>query len=301
MRDTRRSRRSSGEPGRWRTRTGISRLELAAAAAAVVVLAGLVVAEPAILEAPFENVRTVGFVLAGTIGAGVALAVMLRVGVPAPIRLLVLGVPFVAVSWWLVSPFFVDDVVDDDFETSIELATRSSAPTGDGPVSVATTVDRTGAAPVSELPRPAGTTAPASTGGSGAVLEGPVPPDAPADPATEAEPGPALLGAGRFVGLAGHEGTGDAGIFRLADGSHVLRLENLDIQNGPDLRLYVVPGADQTSPVDGSLYLGELRGNVGDLTYPLAVDVVPTVGPWTVLVWCEAFSVEFVGASISIT
>lgn len=34
-------------------------------------------------------------------------------------RLLVLGVPFVAVSWWLLSPFFIDDVVNEDFTTSI--------------------------------------------------------------------------------------------------------------------------------------------------------------------------------------
>jgi hypothetical protein len=48
---------------------------------------------------------------------------------------------------------------------------------------------------------------------------------------------------------------------RLDDGSHVLRLEHLDIQNGPDLHLYVVPGAVQTCPGEGSLYLGPLRGN----------------------------------------
>jgi hypothetical protein len=109
-----------------------------------------------------------------------------------------------------------------------------------------------------------------------------------------------LLGAGSFVGLAGHNGTGDAGIFRVEGGAHVLRLENLDIDNGPDLRLYLLPGADQVSPGDGAVYLGELRGNVGNLTYDLPAEFVPAPGAWTVLVWCEAFAVEFVGATLAI-
>ena len=57
------------------------------------------------------------------------------------------------------------------------------------------------------------------------------------------------------------------------------------------LRLYVVPGVDQTDLTGDSLYLGELRGNVGDQTYDLPEDFSLTAGSWTVLVWCEAFSV----------
>jgi len=108
------------------------------------------------------------------------------------------------------------------------------------------------------------------------------------------------LGAGGLVGLAGHDGTGQAGIFRTAPDVHVLRLEELDIDNGPDLRLYVIPGADQVTPTEGAHYLGPLRGNVGSLTYDLPVEFQPTPGPWTVLVWCEAFDVEFVGATLTI-
>ena len=125
-------------------------------------------------------------------------------------------------------------------------------------------------------------------------------PSQPAPPATTVPAGPVLLGAGSFKGLAGHDGTGDAGIFRTGEGAHVLRLENLDIDNGPDLRLYVLPGAEQVTPGDGSVYLGALRGNVGELTYELPAEFVPSSGPWTVLVWCEAFAVEFVGATLQI-
>lgn len=67
---------------------------------------------------------------------------------------------------------------------------------------------------------------------------------------------PTLRGAGNLVGLAGHDGTGDAGVFVLEDGSQVLRLENFEIEYDPDLRLYLVPGADQTDPTQDALYLG---------------------------------------------
>lgn len=241
----------------------VTRLEWIVAAVAAVVLGALAVAEPDVLEAPFENARTVAFTFGGTAAAAIALVVMVRLRVRPLVRIVVLGVPFVAVTWWLLSPFFLDDVVDDEFTTTIADAQAN------GPDAAAA---EPGAPPV------------------------PTPSSAPEAPA-----GPTLRGAGRFVGLAGHEGSGDAGFFVLADGSHVLRLENFDIENGPDLRLYVVPGADRTDLTDDSLYLGELRGNVGDQTYDLPADFSLTPGDWTVLVWCEAFAVEFVGATVTVT
>jgi hypothetical protein len=80
----------------------------------------------------------------------------------------------------------------------------------------------------------------------------------------------------------------------------VLRFEQFDIQNGPDLRVYLVPGVDQTALAEGNIYLGRLRGNVGDQTYELPAGTTLSPGPWTALVWCEAFSVEFVGATMQL-
>lgn len=254
-------------PGRPRTTkvrllARVSRLEWVTAAVSAVVLAGLVIAEPDVLEAPLENTRTVVFTFGGTALAAVVLLVMLQLRVHPVLRVLALGVPFVAVSWGLLSPFFIDDVVNDEFITSI----------GD-------------ASPVPE------TMADPDLG----------PPHSPSSTAAPPPGRPTLRGAGQFVGLAGHDGRGDAGFFAVDDDSQVLRLENFDIENGPDLRLYVVPGADQTDPTDDSLYLGELRGNVGDQTYDLPGDFSLTAGSWTVLVWCEAFSVEFVVATVAVT
>ena len=62
-----------------------------------------------------------------------------------------------------------------------------------------------------------------------------------------------------------------------------------------------MPGADQTSLAPGSIHLGALKGNVGDQTYdlPPGTELVP--GHYTALVWCEAFTVEFVGATLTIS
>lgn len=87
-------------------------------------------------------------------------------------------------------------------------------------------------------------------------------------------------------------------MFRLPDGAAVLRFENFDIENGPDLRVYLVPGADRRN-LDGAVYLGALRGNIGNQTYDIPGGVDLT-GPWTALVWCEAFSVEFVAATMQL-
>ena len=266
----------------------ITRLEIIIGALIAAVMLLLVLIEPNILEAPFENERTLLFTVGGTALAAIAFVAMLWFRVPAVVRVIVLVVPFVIVNWWLISPYFVDDTVDEDFSTSI--SEQSAAP------------------PVTDAPPP---TEPiqddqAGTSSEPAAQEEPVQQEPPTtgEP-TEAEPppppsGPVLLGAGQFVGLAGHSGTGDAGLFQNPDGTLVLRFENFDIENGPDLEVYLVPGPDQTSLPEGSIPLGALKGNIGDQNYelPPGTDLAP--GAYTALVWCEAFSVEFVGATIVI-
>jgi hypothetical protein len=54
------------------------------------------------------------------------------------------------------------------------------------------------------------------------------------------------------------------------------------------------------SPGDG-VHLGSLKGNVGNQTYDIPREFEVGPGPWTALVWCEAFTVEFVGASMIVS
>ena len=249
----------------------------------------LVIIEPNILEAPFQNWRTLLFTFGGTALAAIAYLAMLRFRVPPVVRVVVLVVPFLIVNWWLLSPYFVDDVVDDDFSASIS-EQAATEPAADPAPPADTSSDGAAASDDSTASDAPTTTAPPST--EQPADEDPTPPPAPT--------GPVLLGAGMFVGLAGHEGTGDAGIFENPDGSLILRFENFDIENGPDLEVYLVPGADQVDLAEGSIHLGELKGNIGDQNYELPAGTELPPGTYTALVWCEAFSVEFVGATIEI-
>ncbi|NNC75122.1 MAG: hypothetical protein HKN93_06375, partial [Acidimicrobiia bacterium] len=79
----------------------ISRLEVIVAGVIAVILLALVLIEPEILEAPFENWQTLLFTFGGTVLAAVAFIVMIRMRVPAIARVIVLLVPFAIVNWWL--------------------------------------------------------------------------------------------------------------------------------------------------------------------------------------------------------
>jgi hypothetical protein len=117
------------------------------------------------------------------------------------------------------------------------------------------------------------------------------------------EPGtaaPVRVSFGDFHGVA-HPGTGSAAVYRQDDGSYVLRLENLDIFNGPDLYVYAV-AADDANDNDavleaGFLNLGRLKGNQGNQNYGLPADFDPSTYR-SISVWCQRFSVNFATAPL---
>jgi hypothetical protein len=76
----------------------------------------------------------------------------------------------------------------------------------------------------------------------------------------------------------------------------VLTLTDFDVDNGPDLRLYLVAGpARSEDEVDDYVDLGALKGNRGDQQYelPAGLDLDRYA---TAVVWCRAFSVLFARA-----
>jgi len=122
------------------------------------------------------------------------------------------------------------------------------------------------------------------------------PPAADGDTAGE-RPRNVLLGRGRFQPVA-HAATGTATTIRRARGGRVLTLTGFEVDNGPDLRVYLVAGpARDESEVDDYEDLGALKGNKGDQQYdvPRGVDL----GRYqTVVIWCRAFSVNFARAPL---
>lgn len=116
-----------------------------------------------------------------------------------------------------------------------------------------------------------------------------------ASPTTTVPPGPVALRSSPLHGID-HRASGTAVIYRQPDGSQVVGLEDIDIQPGPDYDVYVVPGADRESLGD-AVRLDDLRGNKGTQYYEVPPGSDLTVGPWTVLVWCETFDVPIAAAT----
>jgi Electron transfer DM13 len=106
-----------------------------------------------------------------------------------------------------------------------------------------------------------------------------------------------LLARGQFEGVA-HSATGTANAIRVAGGASVLTLTSFEVDNGPDLRVYLVAGpARDESEVDEFEDLGALKGNKGNQQYdiPRRLDIDRYS---TVVIWCRAFSVNFARAPL---
>lgn len=131
------------------------------------------------------------------------------------------------------------------------------------------------------------TTAPAAT---------PTTATAPAATPTTAPPpaGPVRVRSGSLRGID-HRASGTASIIRNADGRYVVGLENIDIEPGPDYKVYVVPGNTESTG-EGAVELDALRGNQGTQFYDVPASVAVGQGEWTVLVWCKRFAVPVAAA-----
>ena len=105
---------------------------------------------------------------------------------------------------------------------------------------------------------------------------------------TTVPPAPARISSATLRGI-NHRASGTAAVYRLPDGTAFVRLEDIDVENGPDYVLYLVPGNDRRAPGTG-VSLGDLKGNQGTQNYAVPAGVV-LEGPQTVLIWCRAFAV----------
>ena len=114
---------------------------------------------------------------------------------------------------------------------------------------------------------------------------------------------PQVIARGRFVDAdAVHKGSGEATLYGLRDGSHVVRFEDFRTTNGPDLVVYLARHPSPTQAADvlgnGFVSLGKLKGNIGNQNYsiPEGTDVTEYN---SVVIWCELFGVLFSPAALS--
>ncbi|HWH30289.1 MAG TPA: DM13 domain-containing protein [Mycobacteriales bacterium] len=98
---------------------------------------------------------------------------------------------------------------------------------------------------------------------------------------------PVQVASGELQGADGHSATGTAAVYE-AGATTFVRLEDIETDGAPDVRVLLVPQPGQEGP-DGGLDLGALKGNVGSSNYevPTGTDVSAYR---SVLLWCRAFS-----------
>jgi hypothetical protein len=109
---------------------------------------------------------------------------------------------------------------------------------------------------------------------------------------------PQRLARGPFRGLA-HDASGTAVLIE-AGGTRYLRFEDLDVSNGPDLKVYLSPApssSEEGAFDDRIVNLGDLKGNIGNQNYEIPADVdLDRIR--SAVVWCERFGVGFAVAPL---
>jgi hypothetical protein len=165
---------------------------------------------------------------------------------------------------------FVDDVVDESLSDAF--VTDSSAAPPDATTTVAPTSGSTAPSESTTTTMPAPTTTQPSE--------------------------PVIISTGAFFGID-HAASGTATVYE-QDGTYVLRFEDdTDIQNGPDLFIWLLPDDDYSGGEPGEyIDLGKIKGNVGGQNYELPHEFDPDVHEF-VLVWCLRFSVPFAAAPLA--
>ncbi|MGW0334454.1 DM13 domain-containing protein [Streptomyces sp. NPDC003011] len=129
------------------------------------------------------------------------------------------------------------------------------------------------------------------------------PSGAPPEPPSSSAAGPQALASGELISHE-HATSGTVKLVRLADGSHIVRLEDLDTSNGPDLRVWLTDAPVQEGEAGWHVFddgeyvsLGKLKGNKGSQNYTLP-DGIDPARYTSVSIWCDRFDVSFGAAEL---
>ncbi|MET9311135.1 DM13 domain-containing protein [Kribbella sp. NPDC003505] len=172
--------------------------------------------------------------------------------------------------WRLVT----DKVVDEALPGAVPISTTSSS----------TTPPTISAAPKQPTPQP--TSKPTS------------------QPVPRSGPQTKVLLTGKLISHE-HSTSGTVAVLALPDGSRILRIENLDTSDGPDLKVWlsdakVVAGKAGWHVFDDGRYrkLGDLKGNHGNQNYAIPEDI--QLGDFrSAVIWCDRFNVSFGAAALA--
>ncbi|HMQ55964.1 MAG TPA: DM13 domain-containing protein [Anaerolineae bacterium] len=207
-------------------------------------------------------------------------------------------------AWYLISPLFIDQVVDEAFPLEVAAPARAQVSQGEldqvqAALGDQLPVELPSAAELADMPVEAVAALEAEI--MEAATE--IPDKAVADSMPEAVAAdPTAVLEGQFQDADSfHQGAGTATIYELPDGAHLLRFEEFSVTNGPDLHVILSKHPNPTSQADiGTDYidLGSLKGNLGNQNYeiPTGVDLSEYQ---SIVIYCKPFHVVFSVAALS--
>lgn len=172
----------------------------------------------------------------------------------------VLVIGGLAFAWWTISPLFITTtLVEKSREATVAVTVPTASPAATSGATAAAT--------------------PAATGGA------------------TPEPVARLIARGELQRVDDlHRGEGPVLLIEL-EGKRFIRFENVAIQNGPDLHVYLGRGSGGAYDGSKDLYLGVLKATNGTFTYDLPAGT-KIEDYKSVVVWCRAFAVLFTWADL---
>ena len=192
--------------------------------------------------------------------------------------IVIVGIPALALAWWLLSPLFISTTVDEEFplaSNAVIPADMTMAEAEEIMVEAASEFNNYDERVPTEMAMP--------------------------DDAMKMDASVVKVRSGSFRDADSfHKGSGTATIYRGADGQNVLRLEDFRVTNGPDLRVLLVPNPDPQGRDDvaGYIELGKLKGNMGNQNYFLP-ESEDGSGFGSVVIYCRPFHVVFSVATLN--
>ena len=185
-------------------------------------------------------------------------------------------IPGLALAWWLGSPLFIDKTVDEDFPALMNAVVPESMDMVQANATMESVMDDQNMVEEDMMEA------------MGEMLA------------------PEAVKFGQFRdGDSFHQGSGDATIYNLGTDGFVLRFEDLNVINGPDLRVLLTTHADPMGRgdvhADDVTYveLGKLKGNIGNQNYPIPNDV-NVDEQHSVVIYCKPFQIVFAVAPLSL-
>lgn len=199
----------------------------------------------------------------------------------------------IAVAWYLISPLFIDNTVDEAFPIQLPSETEASAMSGDElEAALETAISEAEALGDEEM---------AEIEAQVQKLSAMMPDKEMDDEMPAQEATPVVVAQGQFVDADDfHKGSGTATVYQVAEGEAILRFEDFDVTNGPDLHVILSSNPNPTNRDDiGDDYidLGSLKGNMGNQNYEIPADVDLSAYQ-SVVIYCMPFHVVFSTATL---